>query len=148
MKNIKVKDIINITKGILIQGNPELECIEFSKDTRTIKGGEIYIGIKGENFNGNNFWKEALNQGAEAVIVQNINFKKEELKEFENKTIIKVENTLEALYKIAEFKREQYDIPVIAITGSVGKTSTKDIVANVVSKKYKTQKQKGTIIII
>lgn len=143
MKNIKVKDIINITKGILIQGNPELECIEFSKDTRTIKGGEIYIGIKGENFDGNNFWKEALTQGADAVIVQDINFKEEELKEFKNKTIIKVENTLEALYKIAKFKRELYNIPVIAITGSVGKTSTKDIVANVVSKKYKTLKTEG-----
>lgn len=143
MKNIKIKDIINLTKGTLIQGNPELECIEFSKDTRTIKGGEIYIGIKGENFDGNNFWKEALTQGADAVIVQDINFKEEELKEFKNKTIIKVENTLEALYKIAKFKRELYNIPVIAITGSVGKTSTKDIVANVVSKKYKTLKTEG-----
>ena len=102
MKNIKIKDIINLTKGTLIQGNPELECIEFSKDTRTIKGGEIYIGIKGENFDGNNFWKEALTQGADAVIVQDINFKEEELKEFKNKTIIKVENTLEVLYKIAK----------------------------------------------
>lgn len=143
MKNIKIKDIINLTKGTLIQGNPKLECIEFSKDTRTIKGGEIYIGIKGENFDGNNFWKEALTQGADAVIVQDINFKEEELKEFKNKTIIKVENTLEALYKIAKFKRELYNIPVIAITGSVGKTSTKDIVANVVSKKYKTLKTEG-----
>ena len=143
MQNIKIKDIINLTKGVLVQGNLELECIEFSKDTRTIKGGEIYIGIKGEKFDGNKFWKEALNQGADAVIVQDISFKEEELKEFENKTIIKVENTLEALYKIAKFKRELYNIPVIAITGSVGKTSTKDIVANVVSKKYKTLKTEG-----
>ena len=143
MKNIKVKDIINITKGILIQGNPNLKCIEFSKDTRIIKGGEIYIGIKGENFDGNKFWKDALNQGAEAVIVQDIKFNKKELEEFKGKTIIKVENTLEALYKIAKFKRELYNIPVIAITGSVGKTSTKDIVANVVSKKYKTLKTEG-----
>ena len=53
----------------------------------------------------NNFWKEALTQGAEAVIVQDINFKEEELKEFQNKTIIKVENTLEALYQMAKFKK-------------------------------------------
>lgn len=143
MKNIKLKDIINTTKGTLIQGNLELECIEFSKDTRTIKGGEIYIGIKGEKFDGNKFWKEALKKGAEAVIIQDINFEEKELKEFKNKTIIKVENTLEALYKIAKFKRDLYNIPVIAITGSVGKTSTKDIVANVVSKKYKTLKTEG-----
>ena len=80
MQNIKIKDIINLTKGVLVQGNLELECIEFSKDTRTIKGGEIYIGIKGEKFDGNKFWKEALNQGADAVIVQDISFKRRRTK--------------------------------------------------------------------
>ena len=140
---MKVKDILNITKGQLIIGNENLECENFSKDTRTIQSGDIYIGIKGEKFDGSQFWKQALNNGAEAVIVENIEILPEEMENYSNKTIIKVENTLEALYEIAKYKRSLYDIPVIAVTGSVGKTSTKDVIASVVSTKYKTLKTEG-----
>ena len=138
---MKVKDILNITKGQLIIGNENLECENFSKDTRTIQKGDIYIGIKGEKFDGSLFWKQALENGADAVIIENIEIEPEELPK--NKTVIKVENTLKALYEIAKYKRSLYDIPVIAITGSVGKTSTKDVIASVVSTKYKTLKTEG-----
>ena len=143
MKNIKVKDIINLAKAKLIMGDENLACENFCKDTRLIKEGDIYIAIKGQNFDGNLFWKEALEKGAKAVVVQDIDFEKEDLSKFEGKTIIEVEDVLEALYRIAKFKRELYDIPVVAITGSVGKTSTKDIVANVVKEKYNTLKTEG-----
>ncbi len=140
---IKVEDIINVTKGRLITGNKNMECINFSKDTRTIEQGDIYIGIKGENFDGSKFWKKAIENGASGVIVQNIEITEEEKKQYKEKVIIVVEDSLKALYEIAKFKRNMYDIPVIAITGSVGKTSTKDIVASVVSNKYKTLKTEG-----
>ena len=143
MKEIKVKDILKITKGKLITGDEELLCENFSKDTRTIQKGDIYIGIKGAKFDGNQFWKEALENGAKCVIVQDIEISLQEKEKYSNKTIIKVENTLDALYKIAEYKRNLYDIPVIAITGSVGKTSTKDLVASVVQTQYKTLKTEG-----
>ena len=143
MKNLTVGDILKITNGELITGNENLECENFSKDTRNIEKEDVYIGIKGEKFDGSLFWKQALEKGASAVIVENINFTENDKKEFKGKTIIKVENTLEALYKIASYKRSLYDIPVIAITGSVGKTSTKDIIANVVNQKYKTLKTIG-----
>ncbi len=143
MKDLTVKDIISKTNGKLIEGNENLICKNFSSDTRKIDKDDVYIGIKGEKFDGSKFWRQALENGASCVIVENIDFTKEEKKEFEGKTIIKVENTLEALYNIARYKRSLYKIPVIAITGSVGKTSTKDIVANVVSKKYKTLKTIG-----
>lgn len=141
--NLTVADIIKVTNGELINGNEKMECINFSKDTRQIEKNDIYIGIKGETFDGNLFWKQALEKGAGAVIVENIEFNKEEIEEFKDRVIIRVKSTLEALYAIARFKRELYDIPVIAITGSVGKTSTKDIIANVVSQKYKTLKTIG-----
>ena len=143
MKNIAVQDIIEITKGEIIIGKKDLICNKFSKDTRNIKKDDTYIGIKGQNFDGSTYWKEALKNGASCVIVENIDFSKENLQEFKEKTIIKVENTMQALYKIAEYKRKINDIPVIAITGSVGKTSTKDIVASVISQKYKTLKTVG-----
>ena len=142
-KNITTKDIIEITKGTLISGNESTVCKKFSKDTRIIEKGDIYIGIKGENFDGNLFWDKALDNGALGVIIQDIEFSREDIEKYKDKVIIKVEDTLQALYKIASYKRDMYDIPVIAITGSVGKTSTKDIVANVVSQKYKTLKTKG-----
>lgn len=140
---MKVKEILDITKGQLIIGNENLECESFSKDTRTIQKGDIYIGIKGEKFDGSQFWKQALDNGAEAVIIENTEITSEEMEKYSNKTIIKVPNTLEALYEIARYKRSLYDIPVIAVTGSVGKTSTKDIIASVVSTKYKTLKTEG-----
>ena len=143
MKDITVEDILKITEGELIIGNREIVCKNFSKDTRTIQKGDIYIGIKGEKFDGSMFWKQALENGANVVIVENISVLPEEKEKYSNKTIIKVENTLEALYKIASYKRSLYDIPVIAITGSVGKTSTKDIIASVVKTQYNTLKTEG-----
>ena len=143
MKNITIEDILKATNGILINGEKKLVCKNFSKDSRIIQENDTYIGIKGENFDGSKFWKEALLAGAQCVIVENVEFNKEDIEKFKEKTIVKVENTLEALYQIARLKRDLYNIPVIAITGSVGKTSTKDIIANVVSQKYKTLKTEG-----
>ena len=140
---MKIKDILKVTNGKMLIGDENLVCDSFSKDTRTIQNGDIYIGIKGENFDGNKFWKQALDNGAVGVIIQDVEVSTEELEAYKDKTVIKVEDTLKALYEIAKYKRSLYDIPVVAITGSVGKTSTKDIIASVVSTKYKTLKTEG-----
>lgn len=140
MKNLYVKDIINITQGQLVIGNENELVDNYCTDTRIIKKDDTYLALVGGKFDGNKFWKEALEKGAKIVILQDINFEKEDLSKYQDRTIIKVENTLQALYKIAEYKRSLYNIPVVAITGSVGKTSTKDIIASVVSQKYKTLK--------
>ena len=143
MRDLTIKDIVTCIGGKLITGKEDLVCKTFSKDTRTIKNGDIYIGIKGENFDGNVFWKKALDNGAMGVIVQNIEFDEQDIETYQDKVIIEVEDTLQALYKLASYKRDIYDVPVIAITGSVGKTSTKDLVSNVVAQKYKICKTIG-----
>lgn len=145
MKEITVEDIVNITKGKLIIGNVKSICKKFSNNTRNLNGSDTYIGIKGEKFDGSTFWKDALSAGVKTVIVENIDFKDEDLRKYQDKNIIKVDNTLESLYKIATFKRDLYgdNFPLVAVTGSVGKTSTKDIIANVLSQKYKTLKTIG-----
>ena len=145
MKFLKVENIIKVTKGVLIQGDKNFECENFSRDTRNIKKDDTFIGIKGENFDGNTLWKEALDNGAKVVIVQDINFEHENLEKYKDKIIIKVQDTRKALIEIATLKRALYgkDLKVIGVTGSVGKTSTKDIIANVLSKKYKTLKTEG-----
>ena len=75
---MKIKEIIQATNGKLIQGNEETEIKEFCKDTRIIKPGDTYIGIKGENFDGNTLWQKAFEAGADIVIVQGIDFSKED----------------------------------------------------------------------
>lgn len=145
MKKLKIKEIVEVTKGKLIKGNLEETIESFCKDTRTIKQGEAYIGIRGGKFDGNSLWRDAFEKGAATVIVQGIDFTNEDLKGLENKNIIEVEDTLKAISDIASYKRSLNgkDFPVIGVTGSVGKTSTKDIIANVVSQKYKTLKTEG-----
>ena len=139
---MRVKDILNIVKGKLICGNAEAELKNFSKDSRIVKKGDTYIALKGEKFDGNDFYIDGINNGASVCIISKLaeNANNMEIKDV---TIILVDDTLKALQDIAEYKRSLYNIPVIAITGSVGKTSTKDMVASVVSKKYKTLKTQG-----
>ena len=139
--NLKIKDIIRITGGTLLCGDMEEECTTYSKDTRNINKGDTYIGIKGEKYDGNDFWKQAIVNGAKTVIIE-----KKINEKVEGKNIIIVDNTKQALKKIAEAKRKLYtNLKVIGVTGSVGKTSTKDIIANVLSQKYKTLKTEGNL---
>jgi len=142
---MKVKEIIEVINGKLIIGNLENEIGTFNRDTRIIKNGETYIGIKGDSFDGNQLWKEAIQNGATTVILQGINFENENLTELKNTNIIIVNNTIEAIGQIAKYKRNTYgeEFALVGITGSVGKTSTKDIVANVISQKYNTLKTQG-----
>lgn len=144
-KEIFVKDIVNICNAELVWGNKNEICKNFSKDTRTINSGDVYIGIKGENFDGNKFYLEALEKGAKVCIIQDIEIELEKVKKYGDVSIIKVKDTIKALQDIAKYKRSLYNIPVIAITGSVGKTSTKDIVASVLETKFKVLKTQGNL---
>ena len=140
---MNVGDIIKATKGKLLIGKLETECENFCTDTRKIQKDDVYIGLKGEKFNGNEYYKEALENGAKVAIISGIEIPKNEIEQLKEKTIIQVEDSLEAFGNIAAYKRNLYDIPVVQITGSVGKTSTRDIVANVVRTKYKTLQTEG-----
>ena len=148
--NLYVKDVLNACSDCnakLICGDENIVCNTFSKDTRTINKGDVYVGIKGENFDGNTFFKDALEKGASVCIIQGVS--EDEIRnvvsQFENRAVILVDDTIEAIQKIASYKRDLYNIPVVAVTGSVGKTSTKDIVASVISTKYKVQKTQGNL---
>ncbi len=142
---IRVKDIIKVCNGKLLTGDENAICENFSKDTRTIEPNDIYVGIKGENFDGNTLYEQAFEKGAKACLLQGIEISDEELKKYNDKVIIIVDDTIKALQKIASYKRDLYNIPVIAITGSVGKTSTKDIIASVVGEQYKVLKTQGNM---
>lgn len=143
MKEILVKDILKICQGTLIYGSEETACTCFEKDTRQIKENDVFVGIKGDNFDGNNFYAKALENGAAVCILQGVEPEESVYEKYPNCSIVIVEDTIKAIGKIAQYKRSQYQIPVVAVTGSVGKTSTKDVIASVVGQKYKVLKTQG-----
>lgn len=130
---ITVADIINVCKAKYLGKDINLNCENFNTDTREINKDDIYVGIKGEVYNGNNFYKEAFEKGAKICILDKDTIIEEK---YQNFPILLVDNTIETIQKLANFKRKKYNIPVVAITGSVGKTSVKDMIYRVLSKKY------------
>ena len=145
MKEILVLDVIEKCNGTLICGKKDDICINFKTDTRNIEIGDTFVGIKGKNFDGNELFIEALKNGAKTCIIQDLKVRDEIIQKYNDRNIIRVENTKKALGILAKYKRSLFKIPVIGITGSVGKTSTKDIVASVVSKKYNVLKTIGNL---
>ncbi len=107
-------------------------------DSRSLQKDEIFFALKGPNFNGNDFAKKALELGAAYVVAD------EDL-DFKDNRIIKVEDVLQTLQQLAKYHREQFKIPFIAITGSNGKTTTKELIHAVLSTTYKTYTTKGNL---
>lgn len=132
-----VRQIVQACAGVSINCNEEQMVSDIVTDSRKITTDSVFIALRGTNFDGHNFVNQVMSSGAVCCVVD---------KKFENTDnlpIIVVEDTLGALRDIAAFYRSQFSIPSVAITGSVGKTSTKDMVASVLARKYKTLKTDG-----
>ena len=106
-------------------------------DTRSINNNCLFFALKGANFNGNTFVNNAIEKGAYKVIIDE--------KEFQNDHSILVHDVLETLQELATFHRNYLNIPIIALTGSNGKTTTKELINIVLSKKYNTVATKGNL---
>ena len=128
---ISISDLYEIYKSF-----PQVQT-----DTRQLKKGDLYFALKGPNFNGNEFALQALEQGAAYSIVDEPVDASEQLQ----KRILLVEDVLSSLQALAKFHRAQFNIPFIAITGSNGKTTTKELVAAVLSSHYKIYTTKGNL---
>ncbi len=107
-------------------------------DTRKLKPGDIFFALKGEHFNGNAFAKQALHEGAMYAVIDEKKF------EIAGKTIL-VDDVLEALQQLAGHHRQQFTIPFLAITGSNGKTTTKELIHTVLSSSYITYTTEGNL---
>ncbi|MBE5820702.1 MAG: UDP-N-acetylmuramoyl-tripeptide--D-alanyl-D-alanine ligase [Clostridiales bacterium] len=142
MFKITVKTILDVCNGKLFTNNNESEIENFERNTNNIQIGDMYLAIKGENADGNDFVEVALQNGAIGAIVDKTP-KQEIVDKYPEKCIIQVEDTIKAIQQLANYKREKSNIPVVAITGSVGKTSTKDLVASVLSQQFKVLKTEG-----
>ncbi len=116
--------------------NKFLECKSISTDTRKVEGGELFFALKGPNFNANKFAEQAIEKGAKYAVIDDADFAKSE-------QYILVEDALMALQQLANHHRKQFDIPVIAITGSNGKTTSKELMKAVLESKYETHATSG-----
>lgn len=116
-----------------------LQCDSVSTDTRKITPNSLFIALKGENFDANTFAKEAIEKGASFVIIDNKNYFSDE-----NKMLL-VEDSLKALQVLANYHRKNLGLPILALTGSNGKTTTKELINCVLSKKYKTIATHGNL---
>ncbi len=115
-----------------------LQCKSASIDTRKIEKDSMFFAIKGENFDANTFAEEALKLGALFVVIDNESY-------FIDKRTILVQNSLETLQELAKFHRAYLKLPIVALTGSNGKTTTKELINVVLSKKYKTKATVGNL---
>ncbi len=107
-------------------------------DSRSIIEDCLFFALKGENFNGNKFAKKAIESGAKYAVIDEAEYKL-------NDNYILVNDVLESLQQLALFHREQFDIPLIGITGTNGKTTTKELLHKVLRKKYKAHATKGNL---
>ncbi len=147
-----VKEILAATNGKLVAGSFDIKLKGISIDSRSIKPGELFIAIKGENFDGHNFIEEAVRKKAQAVLFQNslpdkivLSIKRMRLKNSKNPLVfIAVSDTIKALGDISRYHRRKFNIPVIAVTGSNGKTTTKEMIAHLLSSKFRVLKNEGT----
>ena len=137
---IYIKDIIKLCDGKLLSGDENIVINNIKIDSRKINDGDIYVGIRGEVNDGNIFFEDAINRGAKAIIVDN---SKLDYDKYGDVTIVLVKDTVWCLQELARYKRSLFKGEVIAITGSVGKTTTKDMVASILSEKYKVLKTEG-----
>jgi len=141
---VKVKEIVRVTGGRLLSGDPdkEIDLSKVSTDSRSVKKGEFFIALKGINFDGDSFTGEALCRGAVGAVTA-LSFSGLSLK-LKGKVVIRVKDTTKALSSLASAHRKKFRIPVIAITGSNGKTTVKDMTASVLSGNYNVLSNEGT----
>ena len=125
MNNEEILNIIHNSKGVSI-------------DTRTLEKGNVFFALKGDNFDGNKFVDNAIEKGANLVVCS-------DKKYLDKKNVIVVRDTLKSLQELANMYRKRFNIPVIAITGTNGKTTTKELLCTILSGKYNVLCTKGNL---
>lgn len=115
-----------------------LQCKSITTDTRKITEDSLFFALKGDNFDANTFTEEALQKGAKYVVIDNIKY------HIDDRTIL-VDNTLKTLQDLAQFHRNYLKLPIISLTGSNGKTTTKELIHAVLSQKFNVKATVGNL---
>lgn len=133
-----LEELLKATQGEILSKGDEI-FTSASIDTRTIGGNQLFFPLKGTKFDGHEFIEEALIKSAGAVTSKELSL------DFRGKTVVKVRDTLWALQNLAKYLREHFEGEVIAILGSNGKTTTKELIATFLSQKFKTLRTEGNL---
>jgi len=134
-----ISDIIKATNGKLVQGTSQTQVKSVSIDSRVVQKSELFMAIKGDVFDGHDFIDGVVARGVRVIVVH-----KPVVVRDSKVCVILVKDTVRALGDIARFHRLRFKVPVIALTGSAGKTTTKEMIAAVLSRKYRVLKNEGT----
>ena len=137
MQAMTIEDVLKATGGTLLSGDIHQTFNDVISDSRKVTAGVLFVPLVGEKFDGHEFIKAAFDLGASAVLTQR------DTELLVDKTIVKVEDTLKAFGDIAKYYKQKYNVPTVSVTGSVGQTTTKDMLASVLSQKYNTLKTMG-----
>ncbi len=143
MEKIKAEEIVKATGGKLLKGDPQTAVTGISIDTRTLSEGMAFFALKGEKTDGHAFLNDAARAGSAALIIEKEDILLSDFSCPDSTAIIKVDNTEQALQELAAWYLSLFDIRKIGITGSTGKTSTKEMLFYILSEKYKTIRNQG-----
>ena len=140
MEALTIREILEAVKGRLLGDFSDLDAVvaQVETDSRTITAGSLFLPLCGERFDGHAYINAALEAGAAGCLTQ-----RERESYLPGKFYIKVDSTHRALRDLAVWYKNRFDIPVVAVTGSVGKTTTKDMIAAVLSEKFNVLKTEG-----
>ncbi len=142
--DIKPAQILKAVQGKLLASPPD-EFTEINKvctDTRALEKGDVFFALQGRSFDGHDFLKEALEKGAGSLVISDA--KKVPASAKRSAGVIAVQDTLKAYGDLAKLYRQKFKVPVIAVTGSCGKTTVKEMIAHILSKRFKVLKNRGT----
>ncbi len=140
---ITTEDIVRATGGLLLNGDMGISFPRVSRDSRDIRPGDLFVALRGQRFDGHDFVLEAIEKGAKGVMVSSW---PERLNIFEVHraiSIIQVEDTTKALGDLAAYVRRRFSGPVVGITGSFGKTTTKELLVKILGQRFKVAKSPG-----
>lgn len=136
---LSLQFVVDSVNGDLLSGNPDTWIEGVSTDSRSYLPGQLFFALQGDNFDGHDYINELITADATAVVIS----KPDKMNIFKHTAVILVKDTLLALQNLAGCYRSRFDIPIVAITGSVGKTTTKDMLAACLAPVYKTLKTPG-----
>jgi len=140
MEKLTIRELLEAVNGRLLEGAQDLDATvdKVETDSRSITAGSLFIPLVGERFDGHAYIDQALDAGAAACLTQ-----RERERYLPGKTYIKVDSTHKALRDLAVWYKDRFRVSVVAVTGSVGKTTCKDMIASVLSEKYQVLKTEG-----
>jgi len=139
-----IEQVIKAVGGILISGAAQNTVSGISTDSRLVERGNLFIALQGENFDGHDFVRNVVEKGATSVLISNTSIP--DLEKLDKAvSVIKVSDTLQALGDLAHNYRQRFSLPVIAITGSSGKTTTKEMMATIIGSQKNVLKTEGNL---